>query len=248
MISIKSEREIELMREAGKKLREVHAELKPMIQPGVKALDIDRQAEALIRSKKARLAFKGYRGYPATICISVNEQVVHGIPSNRKLKSGDIVSLDLGLIWKEFYSDAARTWPVGQVDPSALKLIDVAREAMYAGVAQMKAGNRIGDISAAVQRLVESEGFSVVRDFVGHGIGRALHEDPQVPNFGIAGKGQKLEKGMVLALEPMVNAGNWQVDMLPDGWTVVTRDKKWSSHYEDTIVITDNGPENLTGD
>ncbi len=248
MISIKSKREIDIMREAAGKLRTVLFELKDMVRPGVRALEIDKQAEKLIRAGGALPAFKGYRGYPATVCISINEEVVHGIPSGRKVKEGDIVSLDLGLIWKGFYSDSARTWPAGRVSDTASKLMDVTRESLYAGVSQMRAGKRVGDISAAVQRYVESSGFSVVRDFVGHGIGRALHEDPQVPNFGEAGKGHKLEAGMVLALEPMVNAGGWEVDVLADKWTVVTRDGKLSAHYEDTIVITENGPENLTGE
>lgn len=248
MISIKSEREIDIMREAAKKLRAVFFELKEMIRPGVRALEIDERAEKVIRAQGAIPAFKGYRGYPATICISINEQVVHGIPSNRRFQEGDLASLDLGLVWKDFYSDSARTWPVGKVSKTALKLVQVAKEALYAGMNEMQAGKRVGDISAAVQRHVESNGFSVVRDFVGHGIGRELHEDPQVPNFGPAGRGVKLETGMVLALEPMVNEGGWEVDVLEDGWTVVTRDKQCSAHYEDTIVITEKGPENLTGE
>ncbi len=248
MISIKSKREIDIMREAAEKLRNVFFELKELVRPGVKALEIDQKAEKVIRAQGARPAFKGYRGYPGTVCISINEEVVHGIPSNRKIREGDIVSLDMGLVWKDFYSDSARTWPVGQVNESILKLIEVTKNSLYAGMDQMKTGNRIGDISAAVQKCVESNGFSVVRDFVGHGIGRALHEDPQVPNFGAAGKGPKLEPGMVLAIEPMVNAGGWEVDVMQDGWTVVTRDRKLSAHYEDTIVITENEPENLTAE
>ena len=248
MISIKSKREIDIMREAAKKLRNVLFELKEMIRPGVKALEIDGKAEKLIHAQGAQPAFKGYRGYPASVCISINEEVVHGIPSNRKIKEGDIVSIDLGLIWKDYYSDAARTWPAGSVAVKDKKLIEVAKESLYQGIHHMKADNRVGDISAAIQSCIESNGFSVVRDFVGHGIGRALHEDPQVPNFGSPGKGQKLEVGMVLAIEPMVNMGQWEVNILPDGWTVVTRDGKRSAHYEDTIALTENGPENLTGE
>lgn len=236
------------MREAAKKLQFVLSELKEMVRSGVKATEIDQKAEKLILAQGAKPAFKGYRGYPATICISINEEVVHGIPSPRKINEGDIVSLDLGLIWKDHYSDAARTWPAGKVDDRNRKLMQVTKESLYAGIKQMKAGSRIGDISAAVQHHIESNGFSVVRDFVGHGIGRALHEDPQVPNFGTPGKGQKLEVGMVLAIEPMVNMGGYEVNILDDGWTVVTRDGKRSAHYEDTIALTENGPENLTGE
>ena len=248
MISIKSKREIDIMRKAAEKLRCVLFELQKMIRPGLTGLKIDETAEKLIRAQEALPAFKGYRGYPGTVCISVNEQVVHGIPSDRKIKEGDIISIDIGLIWKEFYSDAARTWPVGAVSNQALELIETAKQSLYSGVDKMKVGNRIGDVSAAIQNFVEAKGFSVVRDFVGHGIGRALHEDPQVPNFGKPGKGEKLEAGMVLAIEPMVNAGSWEVDILEDRWTVVTRDGELSAHYEDTICLTESGPEILTGD
>ena len=249
MITIKSAREIDIMREAAKKLRNVFFELEPMIRPDVRTVEIDQKAEKVIRAQGALPAFKGYRNYPATVCISVNEEVVHGIPSNRRLKEGDVVSLDMGLVWKEFYSDSARTWVAGgKMRDDVRRLIEVTRQSLYAGMKEMRAGQRIGDISAAIQELIESNGFGVVRDFVGHGIGRALHEDPQVPNYGKRGKGQKLETGMVLALEPMVTAGTWEVDILKDGWTVVTRDRKLAAHYEDTIVLTENGPENLTGD
>ncbi len=236
------------MREAASKLRKTLFELKELIKPGVTGLEIDERAEKIIRSHGARPAFKGYRSYPATVCISVNEQVVHGIPTKRRIEEGDLVSVDLGLIWKEYYSDAARTWPAGKTSEEALRLMKVTKQSMYAGMAQMKVGNRIGDISAAVQDCIESQGFSVVRDFVGHGIGRALHEDPQVPNFGTAGKGAKLQAGLVLAIEPMVNTGGFEVDVLDDHWTVVTRDGKLSAHYEDTICLTEAGPENLTGE
>lgn len=248
MISIKSEREIEIMREAAQKLRNVFFELKDLIRPGTTGIQIDEKAEKVIRAQNAKPAFKGYRGYPGTVCISINEQVVHGIPSSQRINEGDIVSLDMGLIWKDFYSDAARTWPVGKASESAAKLIRVTKESLFKGLDQMKVGNRIGDISAAVQQHIESNGFSVVRDFVGHGIGRALHEDPQVPNFGTKGKGQKLEAGMVLAIEPMVNMGTCEVEILKDEWTVVTKDRKWSAHYEDTICLRAEGPENLTAD
>lgn len=248
MITIKSEREIEIMREAATKLRNVFFELKKMIRAGVTAVQLDSEADKVIRAQGARSAFKGYRGYPASVCISFNEEVVHGIPSDRKLKEGDLVSLDMGLIWKDFYSDSARTWLVGDVKPAAKKLAEVAKQSLYAGIDYVKAGNRLGDVSSAIQKCIESNGFSVVRDFVGHGIGRALHEDPQVPNFGTAGKGIKLEAGMVIAIEPMVNAGTWEVDVMPDGWTVVTRDRQLSAHYEDTIVVTKDGAQNLTAE
>lgn len=248
MITLKSKREIEMMREAARRLKWVFGELKQWIRPGVTTFEIDQAAERLIRSQESKPAFKGYRGYPASVCTSVNESVVHEIPSKkRKLKEGDLLSVDLGLIYQGYYSDSARTWPIGQVSEEALELVDITRRALYLGMTQMKSGNRIGDISSAIQNYVETNGFSVVRDFVGHGIGRALHEDPQVPNFGKPGRGPKLEAGMVLALEPMVNAGSWEVEILEDAWTVVTRDRQLSAHYEDTIALTDEGPENLTG-
>ena len=247
MISIKSKQEIQLMREAARRLKIVFQELKRSIKVGRNTLEIDERAEELIRAQKSKPAFKGYRGFPACVCTSVNEEVVHGIPSKRKLKEGDILSLDMGLIYEGYYSDSARTWAVGKVSQEALELIEAARRAFYLGMAQMKPGNRVGDISHAVQTFVESNGFSVVRDFVGHGIGRQMHEDPQVPNFGKPGKGPVLEVGMVLAIEPMVTAGSWEVDILDDAWTVVTRDRERAAHYEDTIVLMEKGPENLTG-
>ncbi|PIQ85879.1 MAG: type I methionyl aminopeptidase [Candidatus Omnitrophica bacterium CG11_big_fil_rev_8_21_14_0_20_45_26] len=246
MISIKSKRELGLMREAGKKLRDVFFELEKLVRPGMSTLDIDAQAEKLIRAQGAVPAFKGYRGFPCSVCLSLNEQVVHGIPSKQKIKEGDLLSVDMGLVWKDFYSDSARTWPVGRVIPVAEKLIRAAKDSLNAGIEQMQAGHHVGDISSAVQKVIESYQFSVVRDFVGHGIGRALHEDPQVPNFGKSGKGPRLEVGMVLAIEPMVNEGTHEVSILSDGWTVVTGDGKLSSHYEDTIALTENGPEILT--
>lgn len=223
------------------------SELRKSIRVGMTTLEIDQKAERLIESQKSTPAFKGYRGYPGCICTSINEEVVHGIPSKRKLKSGDLLSIDIGLIYQGYVSDSARSWILGEASEEALELIQSAKKALYVGMAEMKPGNRVGDISAAVQNYVESQGFSVIRDFVGHGIGRSMHEDPQVPNFGKAGRGPKLEAGMVLAIEPMIAAGSWEVDILEDAWTVVTRDRQWSSHYEDTIAITENGPQNLTG-
>jgi methionyl aminopeptidase len=248
MITLKSKREIGLMREASRKLSLIFEELRKMAKPGISTFEIDQAAERLIISHNAKAAFKGYRGYPTAVCTSVNESVVHEIPSKkRKLKEGDILSLDMGLIYEGYYSDAARTWPIGRVSEEAGELIEVTKQAFYAGMAQAKPGARIGDIGAAVQNCVESNGFSVVRDFVGHGIGRELHEDPQIPNFGKPKTGPKLETGMTLAIEPMVTAGSWEVEILEDAWTVVTRDRQLAAHYEDTVALTENGVENLTG-
>ena len=249
MITIKSDREIQLMRESAEKLRNVFAEVKTMIRPGVKTAALDQKAEKVIQAQNAKPAFKGYRGYPASLCISINEEVVHGIPSTQRIiREGDIISIDAGLIWHDFFSDSARTWTVGKVPSHIVKMIQVTKQALYEGMDQMKVGARIGDISAAIQHRIESNGFGVVRDYVGHGIGKAMHEDPQVPNYGTPGRGQKLVAGMALALEPMVTEGDWQVKVLEDGWTVVTKDGKIAAHYEDTIAVTENGPENLTGE
>ena len=247
MISLKSKQEIEIMREASKRLKIVFQELKKSIKTGMTTLEIDQKAQRLIEVQNAKPAFKGYRGYPACVCTSINEEVVHGIPSKRKLKDGDLLSVDIGLVYQGYVSDSARTWAIGQVNEEALELMEVTRHALYIGMDQMKAGNRMGDLSYAIQNYVEAQGFSVVRDFVCHGIGREMHEDPQVPNFGKPGRGPKLEVGMVLALEPMVAAGSWEVDIMEDAWTVVTRDRQRAAHYEDTIALTERGPENLTG-
>ena len=247
MISLKSKREIEIMRESARKLKLIFRELKQFVKAGMTTIEIDQKAQRLMEAQEVKPAFKGYRGYPACVCTSINEEVVHGIPSNRKIKEGDILSLDIGLIHEGYYSDSARTWTIGYVSEEALELIEAARRALYIGMAQMKPGNRLGDVSYAIQNYVESNGFSVIRDYVGHGIGRTMHEDPQVPNFGKPGRGPKLEVGMVLAIEPMVAAGSWEIDVLDDAWTVVTRDRQLSAHYEDTIALTEHGPENLTG-
>ena len=247
MILLKSPRELGHMRDAGRILAEVKDRLRAMVRPGVTTKQIDQDVEAFIVSRGAKSAFKGYRGYPATVCISINEEVVHGIPSpKRKLREGDIVGLDLGCIVEGYYADCAITLPVGEVTPRVQELLDVTRESLDKAIVQCRPGNRIGDVSHAVQTHCESHGFGVVRAFVGHGIGRSLHEEPQVPNFGETGTGKPLKAGMVLAIEPMVTMGTWEVRVLEDRWTAVTQDGSWAAHFEDTIAITDNGPEVLT--
>jgi methionyl aminopeptidase len=246
MIVIKSPREIDLLRRSNSIVAEVFVELKPMVEPGVLTQELDQIAEKVIRSRGAVPAFKGYRGFPASICASINEEVVHGIPGQRKLREGDLVSLDVGVISNGYYGDAAVTLPVGTVDQGGLRLLEVTREALSVGIEQARIGNRLFDISHAVQKWVEGHGFSVVRDFVGHGIGKNLHEEPQIPNFGSPHQGPRLEKGMVFALEPMVNEGIYEVKVLSDGWTVVTADGKRSAHFEHTIAITDDGAEILS--
>lgn len=246
-ITIKSEREISLMREAGKILAEVHNRLEEIIAPGITTLDIDRKGEELIRKANCIPSFLNYDGYPASICVSVNDEVVHGIPTaKRRLEEGDIVSLDAGVIHQGYHSDAARTYGVGHISEESEKLIAVTKQSFYEGIKMAYAGNHLHDISAAVQRYVESHGFSVVRDLVGHGIGTNLHEEPQIPNFKPVGRGPKLRPGMTLAVEPMVNVGDWKIWILEDDWTVVTRDHSNSAHYENTILITENEPEILS--
>ncbi|MHB1846105.1 MAG: type I methionyl aminopeptidase [Deltaproteobacteria bacterium] len=244
---LKATEEIAVMERAGRVVWEILQELARAAVPGTSTLELDSLAERRIREKGAKPAFKGYRGFPGCVCISVNEQVVHGIPSKRRLlESGDIVSLDFGVVVDGFYGDSAITVPVGSVTPEAQRLIDVTRAAMHAGIAQMVAGNRLHDIGHAVQEKVEGAGFSVVRDFVGHGIGRKLHEDPQLPNYGKAGTGMRLRPGMVLAIEPMVNSGGPDVEILEDEWTAVTRDGRLSAHFEHTVAILPGGPRILT--
>jgi len=246
-VTIKSAREIERMRVAGKILASVHEELGKALTPGMSTLDIDRLGEELIRSHGCVPSFKNYNGYPASICVSVNDEIVHGIPnSHRIIHEGDIVSLDAGVIYEGYHSDAARTHAVGVIDPKAQKLIDVTRESFFEGIRQAKAGNYLNDISSAIQAYAESFGYGVVRDLVGHGIGSHLHEDPEVPNFARKKKGIRLQAGMTLAVEPMINAGTWQVSWMSDGWTVVTKDHSLSAHYENTILITDGEPEILS--
>ena len=246
-VTIKSAREIELMREAGRLLAEVHDELAAFIKPGISTKDIDRLGEKLIREKGCIPNFLNYHGYPASVCVSVNDEVVHGIPNNHRiLQEGDIVSLDAGLIYKGYHSDAARTHAVGNISKEAQQLIDVTRQSFFEGIKYAKAGNRLHDISNAIAAYAESFGYGVVRDLVGHGIGTELHEDPQIPNFRQIRKGMKLVPGMTLAIEPMINAGTWEVCWLDDDWTVVSEDGSLSAHYENTVLITDGEPEILT--
>jgi methionyl aminopeptidase len=242
MIILKSRPEIEKMRKSNAIVAAILEELSKKIRPGVKTIELDRLSEELALKKGARPAFKGYRGYPYSLCTSVNSEVVHGMPSERELKEGDIVSLDFGILNDGYYGDAAVTVPVGEITPGARKLLKITEEALYRGIAEVKAGNRIGDISAAIQGHVEAAGYSVVRDLVGHGIGKSLHEDPQVPNYGSGGRGIELKPGMVFAIEPMVNEGTYRVEILRDGWTVVTADGKLSAHFEHSVAITENGP------
>ena len=246
MIIIKSSREIEQLRRPNAIVAEVLQRLRKAVLPGVTTRELDQITEDVILSKGALPAFKGYRGYPATLCASINEQVVHGIPNQRRLEEGDIVSLDVGASLNGYFGDAAITLPVGTVDPEAERLLKITEQALTLGIEQARKGNRLFDISFAVQSWVESHGFSVVRDFVGHGIGKNLHEEPQIPNFGSPHQGPRLEEGMVFALEPMVNEGTYEVKILSDGWTVVTADRKRSAHFEHTIAVTDGDPEILT--
>jgi methionyl aminopeptidase len=246
MIPLKSKQEIELMRAAGSLLAEVLEKVRQHVLPGVTTGELDRLAEELIRAKGAVSAFKGYHGYPATLCASVNDVVVHGIPGELSLADGDIIGLDLGLLYQGFYSDIAITVGVGKISAAAKKLIETTRSALNEGIKKAEAGNHLGDISAAVQLCAESNGFSVVRQFVGHGIGRAMHEEPEIPNFGLKGSGPELSVGMVLAIEPMLNQGSWECQIDQDGWTARTRDRKLSAHFEHTVVITETGPQILT--
>lgn len=246
MIIIKNEIEIDLMRKAGRILGETLNLLEENVRPGITTGELDRIAEEFITKHGAKPSFKGLYGFPASVCISVNEQVVHGIPGNYKLKEGDIVSVDCGVFINGFHGDAARTFAVGNVPEEVTKLIKVTEECFFKGIEKARVGNRLTDISHEIQQYVEANGFSVVRDYVGHGIGRKVHEDPEVPNFGRPGRGPKLMSGMVLAIEPMVNLGSYHVETLDDNWTVVTADRKYSAHYENTVAILPDGPEILT--
>ena len=242
MIILKSREEIEKMRASNRIVAEILQGLKEMVKPGVRTIDLDRYAEEQALRRGAKPAFKGYRGYEHALCTSVNNVVVHGIPSDRALEAGDILSLDFGIYYNGFYGDAALTVPVDGVSENAARLMKVTEEALYRGIEQAQVGNRLGDVSAAIQGHVEAAGFSVVRDYVGHGIGKQLHEDPQVPNYGVRGKGYELKAGMVFAIEPMVNEGTWEVKVLKDGWTVETADGGLSAHFEHSVAITDEGP------
>lgn len=246
MIILKSQRELNYLRDAGKIVAETLNEVKKAVKPDVTTLELDRIAEQYIKSKGAVPAFKGYHGFPGNICASVNEEVVHGIPGLKRLETGDNVSIDIGAIINGYNGDAAITVPVGAVDAEVEKLIEVTEQSLYKGIEKALAGNRLSDISHSIQTYAEKHGFGVVRDFVGHGIGRNMHEDPQIPNYGLPGRGPRLKPGMTLAIEPMINAGTHEVKTLKDNWTVVTVDGKRSAHFEHTIAITDGGPEILT--
>jgi methionyl aminopeptidase len=246
MIIYKTPQEIAVMRESNLIVAKVLTELKAMVRPGVRTRELDAYAEARARELGAAPAFKGYRGYPSSLCTSVNEEIIHGIPSERILKDGDIIGLDFGVLFEGFYGDAAVTVPVGGISLPAQRLIAVAEAAFYKGIEEMKKGNRISDISHAIQEYVESEGFSVIRSFVGHGIGHSPHEEPHVPNFGPPGRGPKIKEGLTLAIEPMIAAGDWQEEILEDGWTAVTKDRSLSAHYEHTVAMTARGVEILS--
>ncbi len=247
MVQLKSKSDIEQMRKAGAIVGQVLIEIGEMIKPGVTTGDLDLFAQVRTKELGAKPAFKGYHGFPGTLCVSVNEEVVHGIPSKKRiLNEGDIVGVDFGVVLNGWFGDSAKTFCVGKVSPEVEKLVKITEKSLYLGIEQAKAGNHLFDIGHAVQNFVESNGFSVVREFVGHGIGRNLHEDPQVPNYGSKGKGMLLKPGMVIAIEPMINAGKPEVKVLNDGWTAVTADRKWSAHFEHTIAITEHGNDILT--
>lgn len=246
MITYKSDQEIKIMKEAGQMVASTHRMLSEMVRPGITTAELDVAAEKFIRSQGGEPAFKGYHGFPASICTSINEEVVHGIPSLRKLKKGDILSIDVGVRYKGYYGDAAVTHPVGEITDSAGMLLEVTRQSLYQSFKYARVGYRLSDISHSIQSFVESNGFSVVRNYVGHGIGTEMHEEPQIPNFGKPGRGPRLEKGMTLAIEPMVNIGTWKVETLEDKWTVVTSDRSFSAHFEHTIAIGEGDPEILT--
>lgn len=246
MIIIKTDAQIEIMRKAGRIVAKTLQMIEGKVKPGISTAEINHAAEEYILSCGARPAFKGYRGFPASVCISIDNEVVHGIPGSRVLVEGQIVSIDLGTIVDGFYGDSAATFPVGEISEEKRELLEVTKRSLEAGIAQVKAGNKLGQVSSVIQKCVEKAGFSVVRDMVGHGIGRNLHEDPQVPHFGPADAGPVLAKGMVLAIEPMVNVGGYKVTQKPDGWTVVTTDGTDSAHFEHTVAVTENGADILT--
>ncbi len=246
MIMIKSPRELDIMRSNGRLLGEIVEQIVAIIEPNITTLKIDKLAEELIIKAGAIPSFKGYRGYPASTCLSVNEEVVHGIPSKRILKEGDIIGIDLGLIKNGYHSDTALTVPIGNITEKTKHLLRITREALFKGIEQCQVGNRLSDIGNAIQTWSEAVGYSVVRAMVGHGIGRKLHEEPQIPNYGKSGKGPRLKAGMVFAIEPMVNIGTYDIKTLKDGWTVITKDKMLSAHFEHTVAITENGPDIFT--
>lgn len=240
------EEEVAAIKRSNQIVAQILEGLEAMIRPGLRTKEMDEWAEAKTREMGALPAFKGYRDYPASLCTSINEEIVHGIPSSRSLRDGDIISLDFGVLYEGYYGDAAATFPVGKITPKAKKLIQTAEEAFYKGLDQIKVGNRMSDISHAIQGHVESQDFSVIRSFVGHGIGLSLHEEPQIPNFGLPGRGLKIKPGMVFALEPMIAMGDWNVEILDDNWTAITRDRSLSAHYEHTVAVTTKGAEILS--
>ncbi len=246
MIILKSPEEIKKMRRSGQIAAQLSQKLTEKVKPGITTKELDRVASTLIRMHRAHSAFLGFQGFPASICTSVNDQIVHGIPGSYRLREGDIISIDFGVIYQGYYSDMAITLPVGNISKDAQRLITVTKSALASGISQMVPGNRLYDISSAIQECAESNGFSVVRDLVGHGIGQKMHEEPQIPNFGKRSTGPYLKAGMVFALEPMVNAGRYEIETLDDNWTVVTTDGSLSCHFEHTVAIIDNGPEILT--
>ncbi|MFH0764186.1 MAG: type I methionyl aminopeptidase [Candidatus Omnitrophota bacterium] len=247
MIAIRREDEIREIKEAGKILSGTLDKLKRHIRAGVETRELDRIAREEILKRNGYPAFKGYRGFPGNICVSLNEAVVHGIPSEREIRDGDIVSIDIGVKFRDYYADAAETIGVGDINDTAKRLIDTAKKAFYMGIRNAVSGRRLSDVSSSIQAFVESNGFSVVRALVGHGIGRQIHEEPEVPNFGKPGTGPELKAGMVLAIEPMINAGTFEVEVLDDGWTVVTKDRRLSAHFEHTVVVRDDKAQILTG-
>jgi methionyl aminopeptidase len=240
------EEEVRAIKRSNQIVATILNELEAMIKPGIRTKELDERAETRAREMGAIPAFKGYRDYPASLCTSINEEIVHGIPSSRSLREGDILSLDFGVLYEGYYGDAAATFPVGKITPQAKKLIQTAEEGFYKGLEQIKVGNRISDISHAIQSHVESQGFSVIRSFVGHGIGLSLHEEPQIPNFGLPGRGLKIKPGMVFALEPMIAMGDWNVEILDDNWTAITKDRSLSAHHEHTVAVTQEGAQILS--
>lgn len=246
MIPLKSEEDLKMLQRSGQILSRVMRSLEKIVKAGILTAEIDRFAEELIIREGAKPAFKGYQGFPATVCVSINEEIVHGIPGKRVIKEGDIISLDLGVNYSGYFSDAAITLAIGKVSPEINKLIQVTREALAEGIKKAVIGNNLSDVSHRIQSFVEGNGFSVVRQFVGHGIGLSLHEEPEIPNFGSPHQGPVLKKGMVLAIEPMVNMGSWESEILPNGWTAVTKDRLASAHFEHTVAVTEKGPKILT--
>lgn len=246
MIPLKSERDLEMMRQTGKILAKIMRKLQESIQAGISTLEIEQLARQLMQEENVVSAFKGYRGFPAEICTSINEEIVHGIPGQRRLKEGDIISLDLGIEYEGYFSDAAATLPVGRLAPRTKKLLEAARMALDRATREAVPDNFVSDISYAIQSCAEAQGFAVVREYVGHGIGKSLHEEPEIPNFGRPHQGQRLKSGMVLAIEAMLNMGAWECEVLADGWTAVTKDRLPSAHFEHTVAVTSTGPEILT--